>query len=217
MLPGPDLIVACPHCESLAKCMTLTSGNTFGARIWTDGKKIAPMLPHPPAVAKCRHCNECYWLADARKVGTVGSWGNESNRSDPAWDVAPMVEQPSETDFYAALNKGLATNDQQERRLRILAWWRRNDVYRDEVQDGNQSPLTDDGRRNLRELLRLLDGAEDNDRIMKAEILRELGEFEAANKILNQVTSEKYVTVVRQLRQLCDNRSTCVSQLQFGG
>lgn len=217
MLPGPNQIVACPHCESLAQYMTLRSGNTFGARIWTDGKQIAPMLPRPPAVAKCRHCNECYWLADAREVGTVDPWGNEPNRSHPDWDVAPAVEEPLEADFYAALGKGLATDDQQERTLRILAWWRRNDVYRDGVQGENQTPLTDEGRRNLVELSRLLDEAEDNDRIMKAEVLRELGDFEAASEILDQVTSEEYTAVVRQLRQLCDNRSTCVSELQFGG
>jgi hypothetical protein len=56
MLAGPDQIVACPHCKALAKYMTLMSGNTFGARVWTDGKQDAPMLPHPPAVVKCRQC-----------------------------------------------------------------------------------------------------------------------------------------------------------------
>ena len=217
MLPGPNQIVACPHCEALAQYETLTSGNTFGVRVWTDGKQVAPMLPQPPAVAKCRHCEECYWLADAREVGTLELWGNASNQSDPTWRAAPKVEEPSETDFYAALNKGLATDDQQELELRILAWWRRNDVCRDDVRGARQTTLTEEGRRNLDELVRLLDEGDESDLIMKAEALRELGEFKAAGEILDRVTSEEYAAVVRQLRQLCDDRDPCVKELQFDG
>jgi hypothetical protein len=71
MLPGPDQIIACPKCQALAKYMTLRSGNTFGARLWTDGKRAAPMLPLPPEVVKCQHCGECYWLEAADKVGRL--------------------------------------------------------------------------------------------------------------------------------------------------
>ena len=39
MLPGPYQIIACPQCKGLAKYMTLMSGNTIGARVWTDGKR----------------------------------------------------------------------------------------------------------------------------------------------------------------------------------
>lgn len=96
MIPGPDQIVACPNCGALAKYMTLTSGNTFGARVWTDGKQVAPMLPRPPAVVKCQQCAECHWLADARKVGTVERWGDEGGQVDPAWTAAPVVQEPAE-------------------------------------------------------------------------------------------------------------------------
>src|SRR5438094_520151 len=68
MIPGPPRTVACPHCEALAWYMTLVSGNTLGARTWTDGKQVAPMLPHLPAVVKCRRCGRCYWLVDAKEV-----------------------------------------------------------------------------------------------------------------------------------------------------
>jgi hypothetical protein len=44
MLPGPDQIVACPNCQGLEKYGTLVSGNTFAARVWTDGRQVAPML-----------------------------------------------------------------------------------------------------------------------------------------------------------------------------
>jgi hypothetical protein len=38
MLPVPDQIVACRNCPGLEKYGTLVSGNTLGARVWTDGR-----------------------------------------------------------------------------------------------------------------------------------------------------------------------------------
>ena len=70
MMPGADQIIACPKCAGLAKYMTLASGNTFGLRMWTDCKRIAPMLPQPPDVVKCRNCAEFYWLSEAEEIGT---------------------------------------------------------------------------------------------------------------------------------------------------
>lgn len=45
MLPGPTIIIACPLCGQYAKKRTIISGNTFGAKLWSDGKRISPMLP----------------------------------------------------------------------------------------------------------------------------------------------------------------------------
>jgi hypothetical protein len=219
MIPGPDKIVACPQCESLAKYMTLRSGNTFGARVWSDGKQVAPMLPRPPPVVKCHNCAECYWLADAKEVGTLEPWGNERGQVDPAWATAPMVEEPAETEYYQALQRGLAIDSQQERTLRVLAWWRRNDAFRNAspgvaALDANVSGASRD---NLTMLVRLLDDADENDRLMKAEALRQLGEWDSADHDLSRVTSPGYAEVVRQLRLLCDAKDVRVRELRFGG
>jgi hypothetical protein len=109
---GPDQIIACPHCKALAKYRTLMSGNTRSAQIWTDGKQEAPMLPRPPAVVKCRHCTECYWLADADEVGTIALWTGEGRHVPPAWAAAQEVQQPTEGEYYSAVEKGLATDSQ---------------------------------------------------------------------------------------------------------
>jgi hypothetical protein len=73
-------------CQGLEKYGTLVSGNTFGARAWTDGRQVAPMLPRPPAVVTCEICAECYWLKDAREIG-----GTRTSRSCPAITVAPKA------------------------------------------------------------------------------------------------------------------------------
>jgi len=217
MLPGPDQIIACPRCKALASYRTLASGNTIGVRIWTDGKQVAPMLPCPPTVAKCSHCAECFWLADAEDIGTVDYWADEAMRVDPAWTDAQVVREPTEEEYYEALRKGLAADARQERTLRILAWWRRNDAYRDAPQRESPIAITSiASRNNLKVLAALLDEENENDQLMKAEVLRELGEFGSSQQILERVTSAQYATVVRQLRSLCDARDGHVRPLQVG-
>ncbi len=217
MIPGPYQIVACPHCQELAKYMTLMSGNTFGARVWTDGKKVAPMLPRPPVVVKCHHCTQCYWLADAEKVGTEEPYEEEGRKVNPSWAAAQVVREPTEDEYYQALQEGLAADPQQERRLRVLAWWRRNDAIRGIGQAKISSvAITSSCKKNLEALIDLLDEAVEYDRFISAEVLRELGEFESAKIILNSVTSSKYAAVVCQIRLLCDSGDSSVRELQLG-
>ena len=215
MMPGPDQIIACPKCKGLARYMTLASGNTLDARVWTDGKMIAPMLPLPPTVVKCHHCAELYWRTEAEHIGTVDRCRAAGEQVNPAWADAPKAEEPTEAEYYQALSKGLAKNAKQERVLRILAWRRRNDVFRDkplkEAQGISDDP--EEWRKNLEALARLLTEEDVNDCLMKAEVLRELGEFESAKEALNRATSTDSVAVIRQLRSLCDAGDTCVREL----
>lgn len=217
MLPGPDQIIACPHCKGLARYMTPLSGNTFGAQLWTDGKQIAPMLPTPPAVVKCQHCGKCYWLEHAEEVGTVDRWGSEDQQVDAAWSSAEVVQEPAEEDYYLAIENGLAQGREKEKILRILAWWRRNDVFRSAPDTpANANP---DGagpwRKNLESLAHLLGEGDETESLMKAELLRELGEFEIAKGVLGSIRSRDVVAVVRQMNALCDRRDTRVRQLKF--
>ena len=40
MLPGPDQIIACPHCGGLGKFRTWLSGSSFGEIAWSDGRNF---------------------------------------------------------------------------------------------------------------------------------------------------------------------------------
>jgi len=66
MLPGPTIVRKCSTCGKLIAQPTLLSGNTFGARFWTDGKREAPMLPEQP------------WLVAAH---IVRLWSGSTSRS----------------------------------------------------------------------------------------------------------------------------------------
>jgi hypothetical protein len=52
---------------------------------------------------------------------------------------------------------------------------------------------------------------------MRAEVLRELGDFQAATLELNSVTSPEFAAVVQQIRSMCDSSDTCVRELKLRG
>ena len=214
MLPGPVFVVACPHCGSLATYGTLTSGNTMGAQVWTDGYGRAPMLPRPPNVVICQGCERSYWLSDAEEVGVLPFPGEADPAVDPSWLEAPDVEEPTEAQYYRALEDGLATSDDEQRALRTLAWWRRNDEHRDLPPEEADASFVVDGpcRRNLEALVRLLDREDEDQAIVRAEVFRELGDFEASLDALGPVTSRQHVGLVGQIRSLCAERKTAVRE-----
>lgn len=100
----------------------------------------------------------------------------------------------------------MAKDQEQETRLRILAWWRSNDPCRDDPQALTRAMLAAYPARvnNLKALASLLNGKDDQ--IMKAEVLRELGEFDASVKLLKTIKSPKYKAIVSQLLKLCESK-----------
>jgi hypothetical protein len=215
MLDGPDQYITCPLCGGYEKYMTLISGNTFGMKIWSDGKRDAPGLPEPPSVVKCRHCAECYWLSEANEIKQDEIPPEVMEELFPiSFEEDFYVNEPSEEEYYRAIDKGLAKNNEEEKSLRILAWWRRNDAFRDskntDVPDGTNLWKT-----NLEALEKLLTTRTDDDSLMKAEILRELGEFDRAKQILKDIDSPDLSFTVRQIQALCDAQDSCVREIKF--
>jgi hypothetical protein len=205
--------------------MTILSGNTLGARVWTDAKQMAPMNPETPPFIWCRHCQQGYWLADAKRVRNVGRTSGLDNQRLEAED---QIHEPTAEQYYEVLEthnfagrrrtpgrsslgwflrllfENTSVQREREKTLRVLAWWRHNDAYRNRFSTDNPPPvLTDACKRNLHALIAMLD-ATDNDRIMRAELLRELGNFAASKAELDRITSSECSGVVSRLRSLCD-------------
>lgn len=217
MIPGPDQVIACPSCKGLAKYGTLVSGNLFGAKAWTDGKQVALMYPEPPPVVKCKHCGDFYWLTEADEVGTLDPWREPASPEEASWVQAEYVQEPTEQEYYEALRKNLARTREEERNLRVLTWCRRNDRFRDRPasRDEGQGDLSSEWRANLQALVSLLDEADENDCIMKAEALRHLERFQEAMRILDQIRSPQYSAIVSKIRSLCETGDTCVREIRL--
>jgi hypothetical protein len=170
----PHLSVrACPHCRAHAVVEVTVSGNTIGAAYYTDGKREAPMLPDHPLLAKCPFCGTLIWVDEAEEVAS----GFEAAKGKP------KVLRPSEEELLASLN-GPALERDKEAYVRQRAWWAGNDVRR-------QSPDSPTGFstaqvRNLEAFSDMLDERDEGQRILKAEIARELGRFEACLRLLER-------------------------------
>jgi len=74
MLPGKDKIIQCPACDHKFRQQTIMSGNTLGAKIWTDGKQEAPMLPEGIVLSFCNNCNQYLWVEDAEVIEELDPW-----------------------------------------------------------------------------------------------------------------------------------------------
>ncbi len=193
LTPGPTIIRQCPGCKKGLRELTIGSGNSFGAKWWTDGKRDAPMLPMLPELVKCPDCRWLFWMADAKKLAELqfdeGKWANAKSPVDPVED-----------DYLAAAKaKGVSRTHQLYARKR--AWWLANDA----VRERPDRSLTWSGtrRENLEKLSALINEQQECDIILKAEIARELGQFETCTKLLARTFKEKdcesYAAFVRGL------------------
>ncbi|GEN07017.1 hypothetical protein SAMN05443572_104359 [Myxococcus fulvus] len=72
MMPGPDVVVACPHCGAPHLLRSLATGNTLGIAGWTDGWcEEPPMALRPPVFSRCVSCHELFRAAESRRLGDL--------------------------------------------------------------------------------------------------------------------------------------------------
>lgn len=58
--------INCPNCHKKYLLMEAISGNTIGAKFFSDGFMFAPMLKHSPLLRKCKNCKNYFWLNDTK-------------------------------------------------------------------------------------------------------------------------------------------------------
>ena len=194
MRPGPEIIRKCVSCTVPMAQVTIKSGNTFGATLWTDGKMEAPMLPDLPWFVKCPHCHSLLWIDEQVELGEteLGCMltsekeklsTKRHSKKTILGDIEPGIPQciaPSAEELSAFLDTNIS-DVRKERYLRIRSWWAGNDVRR---KSRKKHPLSEKEAKNLQALVALLIESDKNDRIMKAEIMRELGRFDDAVSLL---------------------------------
>jgi hypothetical protein len=188
---------------------TINSGNNFGARYWTDGKRDAPMLPEEPWLIKCPHCDTFLWIDDLTQVGEIEHWYSEGNDTDKFADVISAVT-PSCLD-YAYFNMDAVSDPQKERYVRLQTWWAFNDCRR----KSEEIPFSSMEIENLCAFITLLDENDETDCIMKAEAYRELGEFAVAEKLLAMPFGNEFEEAAGFIRNLNKHRITSVTEMIF--
>jgi len=171
------------------------------------------MLPRLPDVIKCPDCDKLFRFSTTDGIEE----GDDKGKARARWPKEPTFEDLLEF----AGNQDLTR--QQEREVRISAWWiandesrtspnrRRRDTELSHLGAAPGHPGETAFAQNLERLLVLLDGGDPNDWLMGAEILRELGRFSEAMSRLNRPFPKKFESLIKTLQNQCEqgNAQVC--------
>ena len=208
--PRPPAIVHCPFCDHRVSQATPRSGNSIGATFWTDGKIEGPMVSKWFDLISCPHqdCN-AYFLGSEAKLDVLqpGFGDNDFDDVDPfadddseelRWKYTqqfPKSRSLSESDWLTALESGVFGASERQIGARITIWHLSNDQVRKDTSLAVEYSAAQE--ENMLRLLHLLEmaaskeqrrkSAAEENLLMRAEILRELGNFETARTTLNEI------------------------------
>lgn len=196
MIHGPTLILQTPHSEHLIKYPTIASGNTAGARKWSDGKLEAPMMPDEPLLCKCPSDGKLFWVHDTE---IVGEWEfYKEDEVNKEWAKLDTIAEPSEDDFWAAIGTELSNTPERLYYIRAALWWAGND----HIRNKRREELTADHLANLTEFEKMLSADEKEEILWKAEALRELSRFDESVELLKPIVTGRrahFAGIIRDL------------------
>ena len=212
MLPGNTYVRECPLCFGKYTHSSMLSGNTFGAKFWPDGKMDAPMMPEYPAYVGCPHCKASFWVENTKIVKSFG-YNEEREIPDLTLDSNqnPIPYKDPTKKIYLQGLEDLHITKENEIYLRSKLMQIYNDVNRDKKI---QHPATEEQIQNWNRLLDILDPNDSQEKLLKVEVYREMGNFEEAKKVLAGELDEDYmdtITILEQLIEASDSRVMCIN------
>ncbi|GJQ61403.1 MAG: hypothetical protein SCALA702_04560 [Melioribacteraceae bacterium] len=200
MLPGPDIYYECPDCKTKVYVLSLLSGNTFGADFFSDGRCYAPMLPEYPLLTKCTYCGKIYCFEHQKPIGEF----EIGQPRPPEFLSVPQAEQPDLSVYMEVIADSLFTSGDEEIFIRKKLLWEINDFIRWGQEQKLNEDIIEYNIQNRHRLIKLLENKTSIDLILlKAELHRNLGEFEMCNNILESIEDEFHQDVVEQIRKEC--------------
>ena len=203
MIPGSPQILTCPHCGAEKQILSLISGNSIGQTVWSDNKTVAPMLPRPSFVQKCPKCGG-YFLLSRQK-------GHRFAKKGDCWDKGELTYNQLKEAYASFSNADLSNDERQMILLHIL--WAYNDIFtRNHLVDIPKEELSYI-REVVTELIPLID-----DPLLRAELFRELGDFDKASRELLKTTQTEtwYLEIKGKISKHIDAKDSKVFVLIQG-
>ena len=231
MMPGPIEFVKCPSCEAIQRRQALTNENMIGAIHYSDGECKAPLMPEYPDFVKCPACGVLFKIIAAAIVKTKIAGQDSHTKTATEDSNDPFVKYLTVDEYIQAINNGLYNTGKKGSTewkddllsLRIFLW--RDLNHR--AQGNNGSTLVVTGMKdasaeikkiydnNCRQLLFLLNEDSDINRIMQAEIHRNLGEFDNCKSSLDKIKQpEKYKRYISTISVACEAKNTLTVEVK---
>jgi len=209
MLPGPSYVYECQSCNGLFVRRSISSGNTSRAKFRSDGQMSAPMLPTTPLLVAAIKVDS-YETYDLTGIFDVGEMLPESlvlrlekKAKKQKYQDVVRYEQASPQQIFAFIQGGRFESS-FELPLRLLCWQRCND---DRLEVGRVG-LESDERENLQKLLLLIDQNTDSHRMLRAEIFRQLAQFDEARFMLDYDFDDEAAARAEQLVLAIERKDT---------
>lgn len=203
MIPGNDKYFECPICTTTVYNPTLISGNTFGASLFSDGKREAPMLPDFPSITACPNCDHIYWL-------------NQQSECGPKEDNSVYrAEFLNAIQLEEAIKNGLAEELEDEKYLRMQIMWSINDRLREGMPMLPTDELKSIWENNQVRLLQILDARMLNDRILIAEIHRNNGDFDRSLELINTIENPDLLWLVNAFKDQIEKKNKWMFQFDI--
>ena len=202
MIPGNPQILTCPFCGTEKQIMSLVSGNTIGAKVWSDNKQKAPMLPEISYVQKCPHCGK-YYIMDRQDV----------KFAEDGYSVEDgLLTFPELKEAFAQLTEEGFIDKKEEGRVRMMLHHAYNDYY---YRSGDKNAILEEDQKLFHENGLWLINNLITDDVMKAEFYREIGEMQAAKNILDSVKVENdfLKKIVSSIRERLENNNCQVFRI----
>ncbi len=190
MILSKPLILYCPGCGAPHTCINMLSGNTFGGIFWSDGFYLAPMLPDIPRYTKCYTCGLIFNQNNCPKTES------ESEETDLYPEVSALVKEDLVSALGQNAHKG---NRDDEIYLRIRLWWAMNKrpFHADETEILR---VDAEYRENAKTLLTLLNDIDEDTLPTKAELYRNLGEFDKCLMFISKIKDNRIAKRASQMK-----------------
>lgn len=203
---GPTEIYTCPNCYNTITNPSLASSNTFGSQHYSDAKVVYPNMPEFPDLTKCKKCNTFLWLSDLRNTN------NYTTTFSPIF----KQEKADKAEFLTVIdyNKLLETDFIKDKLvIRNAIWWSFNDRLR-----ANKPLFLNENEKyfwtaNCENMKQLLDINDDGQKILVAELERNLGNFNSCKQLINEVNNESFGWIKDKFLTACELKNRWVFKL----
>lgn len=197
MLPGKNMVYGCPQCGRKVIVGSLQSGNNAGAILYSDGMQDAPMLPQFPCETKCKKCGTIF---DFKKQ-TLVKILNSPLAFEPDCDDAAFLT-------IEDYNTKIESNQGDECQNRLMMWHTANGTYGKQKRRADTDLYQD----NCKRLIDLLIDTQDIDeKIMLAELYRNIGDFDSCVNAISLLDGELEWLKRKFIRQcVAKNPHTCI-------
>lgn len=177
MTPAFPSIYKCPHCGALKTICAINSGNSIGIVQWSDLKTLYPMMLKASLVQCCPSCEKYFLRSKDTYYGAANSYACRAS-----WG---HLSYPSLREAFEQLS---FNNEEEIKAVRIMLMHAHNDLYggcdgtmsRDSASTEQLDFFSD----NAHAIIKLCNQDNPQERLLMAELYREMGQFSNATDIL---------------------------------